>query len=356
MPYRGWVCLLLGTLAWGQAAKPASPPAPAKPAAAAAKPANAAEPAKTADPIVITIDGLCEKPAAAKTAAAKCQTLVTRTEFENLVKFAAPTLPPSARKRFATSYANALMMAHQAHKMGLDKSPRFEELMKLARLRVMAQELSQTLQEKSSQISDKEIEDYYHSSSPAYEEANVQRLFIPKTKQLETSKENAGEAESQKRQQEAEAAMKTEAEALRARVAAGEDPAKLQEEAYQFAGLKGTPPATSMGKIRRTGLPPTHSAVMDLKPNETSQLISDQTGYFVYKMGEKDTLPLEKVRDEIHNALRAQHFQDSMQAVQQSATASYDEKYFAVPATPAPQAAPPAGTQPATQPPSSEPK
>ena len=60
--------------------------------------------------------------------------------------------------------------------------------------------------------------------------------------------------------------MKTKAEALRVRAAAGESFSKLQDEAYLFAGLKTKPPNPTLGKVRRSNLPPSHIVVMDLKP------------------------------------------------------------------------------------------
>ena len=130
--------------------------------------------------------------------------------------------------------------------------------------------------------------------------------------------------------------MKKQAEALRARAAAGEDFAKLQDEAAAAAEFKGKPP-TQLGKVRRTSLPPDQAEVMDLKPGEISQLITTPNGYLIYKVGEKDTLPLDKVQDEIVSTLRSQRIQDSMQAIQQSATPELNDKYFAD----APAAAPP---------------
>jgi hypothetical protein len=76
---------------------------------------------------------------------------------------------------------------------------------------------------------------------------------------------------------------------------------------------------------------------MDLKSGETSQLISTPNGYLIYKVGAKDTLPLDKVHDEIVSTLRSQRIQDAMQAVQKSATPELNDKYFAE----APAAAPP---------------
>src|SRR5713226_6530086 len=143
---RGLICLLFTAFAWGQAAKPATPepqnpatPAPAStPPATAAPDAKATEPAKIApDAPVITIQGLCDNPPADQSKPADCKTVVTRAEFEALVDAVAPAMAPSALRQLATSYANILMMDHEAHKLGLDQSPRFEALMKAKRMEAM---------------------------------------------------------------------------------------------------------------------------------------------------------------------------------------------------------------------------
>ena len=68
---------------------------------------------------------------------------------------------------------------------------------------------------------------------------------------------------------------------------------------------------------------------MDLKPGETSPLIATPNGYLIYKVGEKDILPFDKVHDEIVSTLRSQRIQEAMQAIQHSATPELNEKYFA---------------------------
>ncbi|MBZ5599268.1 MAG: peptidyl-prolyl cis-trans isomerase [Acidobacteriia bacterium] len=330
MIYRGLVCLLLATLAWGQAAtKPGTaaqtPPQAQGPASGAAPAATpAAKPPAPADvapdAAVITLPGVCDNPPADKSMAADCKTVVTRAEFEQILAAVAPNMAPPGRRQLANRYAMGLVMASEAHKMGLDKTPKFEEMMKIMRVQVMSQQLQQALQEKAGDIPDKDIEDYYHQNAAAYDEASLQRIFIPHSKQLAAPKVKLSEAETKKRQEDADAAMKAEAEALQKRAAAGEDFSKLQQEAFTFAGQKAKPPQTSLGKLRRNTMQSDHAFVFDLKPGEVSKLISDPSGYFVYKMGEKDTLTLENVKEEIHNTLRAQRMQQSMQSMQQSVT------------------------------------
>lgn len=361
MSHRGWIgswflATFLATLAWGQAVKPSAPPAPPKaPAASHTAAAKAPEGAAISrDAAVITIPGLCEKPSLDKSKPADCKTVVTRAEFERLVDAVAPTIAPPARKQLATQYGIALVMVQKAHQMGLDKGPRFEELMRVARVGVLTKELSQKLQDEAGRVSDQDVATYYHKNEAAFQEADLQRIFIPRTKQPaeakdndkgkdkgEKEKEKTSSDEAKKTQQESEDAMKKQAVAIRERAAAGEDFEKLQDEAAAAAEFKGKPP-TKLGKIRRSSLPPTQAEVMDLKPGETSQLITTPNGYLIYKAGERDTLPLEKVHDEIVSTLRSQRIQDAMQAIQKSATPELNEKYFAEASPADAQAAPPA--------------
>jgi len=70
---------------------------------------------------------------------------------------------------------------------------------------------------------------------------------------------------------------------------------------------------------------------MELKSGEISPVIEDVNGYFIYKVGEKNTLPLDQVRAEISTTLRTQRAQQYMRAAEQSATTTLNEEYFTVP-------------------------
>jgi hypothetical protein len=327
--------LLLGTMAWGQAANSTPTPAPQQSGAPSATPAanpadnKDANASKVApDAAVLTINGLCDNPPADKTADPNCKTVVTRAEFERLMESIQPNMPPRVRRQFAMRYSTALIMATKAHQMGLDQGPKYEDRMKLARIQVLSQGLNQAIQEKAGQISDQDLADYYGKNTAAYEQADLQRIFIPHSQTFPASKVKLSAAEEKKRQKDGDAAMKAEADKLRVRAAAGEDMAKLQEEAFQLAGIKSKAPTTKMGKERRNGLPPAQASVMDLKTGEVSQVFADQSGYFIYKVGPKDTEPLDKVKEEIRSTLRTQRMQEQMQALQQSATPVLDDSYF----------------------------
>jgi hypothetical protein len=75
-------------------------------------------------------------------------------------------------------------------------------------------------------------------------------------------------------------------------------------------------------------LPPSQASAMNLKPGEVSPVITDQSGFFIYKLASKDTMSLDQVREEIKGTLRSEHLQNEMKAVQESATPTLDEAYF----------------------------
>jgi PPIC-type PPIASE domain len=332
MTQYGLVCLLLAAMAWGQAANSTSTPAAQQPVTSpAGNPAEnkEADAAKVPpDAPVITINGLCDNPPADKTADSNCKTVITRAEFEKILDTVQPNMPPRVRRQFATRYATALVMAQKAHEMGLDQGPKFDDRMKLMRLQVLSQAYNQAVQEKASQVSDTDIEDYYHNHSADYQEADLQRILVPHSQTLPASKVKLSSAAEAKRRKDAEEAMKEEADKLRARAVAGEDFSKLQQEAFQLAGTKTKAPSTKVGEVRRNGLPPAHASVMDLKTGEVSPVISDPGGYYIYKVGAKEVEPLDKAKEEIRGTLRSQHMQEQTQAVQQSATPTLDESYF----------------------------
>jgi hypothetical protein len=319
------VCLLLAGLAYGQAAQPAAPPAAgAKAEQSAPAPDKAPEIKVGADDAVITLKDFCADSTLKGEA---CKTAITRAQFEKLAEALQPGMSPAIRRQLATSYSRMLKMSTVAEKRGLDKDPRFDEMMSYARMQILSQALSQALQEDSGKVSDADIEDYYKKNEANYEQATFARIFVPRSKQfvnpVTASKPGAKAGttapppptEAQKKA--AEEAMKKVAADIHARAAAGEDPDKLQKDAFIAAGLPNNSTNTKMERVRRTTLPAGHQAIMDLKPGEVSELISDpNSAYYIYKMISKETLTLETVKPEIRNVISSQRYRDGMQGFQ----------------------------------------
>ena len=83
-----------------------------------------------------------------------------------------------------------------------------------------------------------------------------------------------------------------------------------------------------MGKLRRKGLPPAHVSVFDLKTGQVSQVISDATGHYIYKLDWKGAEPVDAVRHEISNILRGERLRKMVQSLQQPFSTEVNEAYF----------------------------
>jgi hypothetical protein len=352
MRFQCLVCFLLASLAYGQAAQPATPAAGAKTEATTSTATNTALEVKVGpDDAVITVNGFCADPAQQGEA---CKTIITRAQFEKLTEALQPGMPLSLRLKVANSYARIMRMAAAAEKRGLDKTPAFEEEMRYARMQLLSQDLTRMLQADANNISEADLADYYKRNESSFEEAILARIFVPHAKRLAAPSrehESPGSAGTQPaeapnadvktsaaqpdaaQEKAAEETMTKVAADLRARSANGEDPDKLQIEAYTAAGLPGAAPNTKMEKVRRATLPPRHEMVMDMKPGEVSEVLSDPGGaHFIYKMISKGTLSLKDVKAEIRTAISSQRYRDSTKAFQGDVV--FSDAYFNPPTEP----------------------
>ncbi|HKT89665.1 MAG TPA: peptidyl-prolyl cis-trans isomerase [Candidatus Sulfotelmatobacter sp.] len=352
---KSWLlCVLLGTLAWGQAA-PSEPPSaqPTTPDTAASVPPTAA---------VITIIGVCPaqtqaaatkgtaaktatKASAEKTPAADCKTVITKAQFEKLADALAPNVTPQLKRQLAGLLPRMIAMSDAAKKQGIDKTPQYAETLKFVKMQVLANDLQRKIQKEAADVPPAEIEAYYKQNPEAYEQYTVERLFVPRTKQndnevkaededkdkdqkMTDDEKKAKEAAEKAKAEENEQSMTKLAEDLRDRAAKGEDFTKLQKEAFEAAGMKIESPTVNLPNLRRTGLPPTHASVFDLKPGEVSQVISDAGGHYIYKIVSKNEMPFDQAKNEIHSKLQNDRMRDMMENVNNSFKTETNEAYF----------------------------
>jgi hypothetical protein len=324
----GVVCLLLATTAISQTTKPAPTLKPRPSESNELIPGSNVAP----DAPVITIQGLCERPPNSNATPVDCNTVITRADFEKLINAVQPNMPAASRKPFATRYVTILLLSEKAHEMGLDKTPEFDEQMYIARLQLLARQAAEKMQRDAANVPESEISDYYQQHASDYKSISFERIFIPKQKVETAGKTN--ELHPGKADEASEAQLKDEADKLRARAAAGEDPTKLQQEANDFAGNKTKVTNVKVENMRKTSIPPTDASIFDLKAGEVSQVFSDPTGYRIYKVTEVKDLPLASVHDEILHAIQGQNMKNAFDSLQNSAKTTFDNSYFVTPAAP----------------------
>lgn len=280
------------------------------------------------DAVVLTIRGLCP---GGDPKSASCATSITREQFEKMISamnFNTRLLNnPVATRSFAESYVQSLAFAEAAEKAGIDKQPEVAELMRIVRVRTLADAYRRYLQQKSSNPPNEEIEAYYKQNLAKYEQVELDRIAIPRTNP-KLPKE--AQADWEKRVQKAAADV-------RDRAAKGEDPGKLQVEACKSLGL--TPPLTADFGVKRRGSLPAalEEELFSLKPGEVSKLQSDAAAITIYKVRNHATLRLEQVKPEIVQQIQQKNFQASTQEVTGPLQSEFNEQYFGSRATPRPR-------------------
>lgn len=357
--HKSWLlCVLLGTLAWGQAQPeqaPASPGQTDAPSAASKPPEPPKEVAETA--VVLTIKGVC--PAAPKIATASktgtiktataakkpadCKTELTRAQFEKIASGLSPTITPQLKRQLEQALPRFMAMSEAAKAKGLEKSPRYEQTLKIAKMQILTNELQRSVQEEADKIPPEQVEKYYKANPEAYEQFSLDRLFIPRNKQVEADEKEEGkepekltdeqqkakEAADKEKQEKGEQELTKLADTLQERAGKGEDFTKLQKEAFDTAGTKVENPTVNLPKVRRTGLPAAQASVFDVKVGEVSPVISDNGGHYIYKVVAKEVLPLDdQIKTEIHNKLKSERVKEVMDKYTNSFQVTPNEAYF----------------------------
>ncbi|HZU34184.1 MAG TPA: peptidylprolyl isomerase [Candidatus Angelobacter sp.] len=265
---------------------------------------------------VITIHASCANLGTGK-ATDSCTRVVNKQEFDvvvNGLNAIGPALLPMQKRSVAEGYANTILNYEAAKKAGVEKDPRFAEVMRLARMRAMGDMYRAMMQEKASKVTAEEIQSYYKDNPGKFEELTVRRVTLPRYN-----------VNNLKDEEFAEKARKV-ADEIHDRAAKGEDLEALQKDAFETLGLKN-PPTTKMAPVRHgVFAPEQEKQLFALKPGEVSGVIEQSSAFIIFKLEGRETLTQEQAKDEITRAIIKQH-----QEKQESASAikiDYNEQYL----------------------------
>jgi hypothetical protein len=269
---------------------------------------------------VITIHGLCNSPASAKASAgsAGCNTVVTRQEFDGVVDglnaLGRPLLSIQLRG-IAEGYANTVVNYEKARKAGVERDPRFAEVMRLARMRAMGDMYNALQVEKARKVSPEEIKAYYTKNIEKFEELSTHRVALPKLNLANL-----------KDQEYTEKARKV-ANDIHARMVKGEDLDKLEKEAYETLGVKN-PPTTKMGVVRRgVFVDDQEKQLFAMKPGDISGVIELPSAFIIFKLDNRETPSLEKSKEEIVRILIKEHMDKQEAAGNKAVQVEFNEQY-----------------------------
>lgn len=323
-----------------QAANPApqSPgttnPSPNKPPSERTEAPDTASAVPATQP-VITIQGICTSTpakkigtaaAAKKTSAnspadqAACKTLITKQQFEKLVEAvnsSRQAVPAAMRRNLAQAYVELLTFNQVAQKAGVDKDPKFAELMRVLRMRTLADFYRRDLEEKYRNPPDAEIQAYYNQNLSKYEEIKLSRIFIPAKNPSAQNKDDSEKKTAQV------------ANDIHDRAAKGEDFEKLQKEAYTTLGLTITAPPIAVGNRRRGMMAQQEEQeLFALKAGDVSKLEQEPAGYVIYKIDSRQTLSAKDVTSEISRELFRQKMDNKLKSITAAVHADFNDRYF----------------------------
>lgn len=291
---------------------------------------------------VLTVRGLCPaetNPAstAAVPAAHDCVTQVTKEQFDHLISSfnsANQQVTPAMRRQFGQTYVEIMTLAEAAKQAGVENSPAFQEVMRVIQMKTIGDFYRTQLALQFRNPSPEEVEAYYKENESKYDGAKLTRIYVPK------ADPNPQATAEQKDAFQKKAALV--ADGFQARAAKGEPMDKLQKEAYTTLGISAAPPSTDLSQARHGIFPPKlDQEIFSHKAGEVFRA-DDGNGYMVYRVENRQPLPLETVKEEIVREISRRKMEEKMKELTSGVQTDFNESYFgpATPATPVSRPAP----------------
>jgi len=278
---------------------------------------------------------------------------ITASEYEQIVKAVVPpqiqplALGP-AKRAYAQKIAELFILSAEAEKQHLDEQPAAKDQIELERRTTLSVHEFQKIQS-DIPVTDEQVQAFYDANHSLYETIHVRHILVhvrgsagpPKPGKPDLTENDALE----------------KAKAIRQRLVAGEDFAKVaREESDDPSADKGG----DLGEIGHGRTPPQfETAAFALKPGDISEPVRTPYGYHIIQVQSHSVKPLAEVKDDILARLRGAAAPGIVEGMVNKAGYHLDEKYFgpdpaakpAAPPAPAPvkPAAPPAPA-PATAP------
>jgi hypothetical protein len=272
---------------------------------------------------VVTIHGIC--PAGQPIVGDKsdsCTVVLTRSQFETLISsinVTNQTYTTPALRSLAAGFVTVLSLSDAGEKVGVDKDPRFQEVMKVARARALADAYRRYLQEKYGNPSAEEIAEYYKQNTNKFEQLKIDRILIPRV----------NPARPQERRPEFEKKARDLAAEIRERAANGEDMNALQVEAYKSLGLDSQLPQTEMAANRKGAFAPAvEQDINALKPGQVTKVEFEPSGFNIYKLRSRAAVPLELAKPQIVRELSQQNIDAALKSVTVRVHSDFNEQYF----------------------------
>lgn len=328
------MCLVVASCLFqpqGSAAQKTNSTAPAQNKTPAVGRGPIAQPSKqppqsvSPDAPVVTIRGICPNgapPIGQK--ADTCTVVLTRREFEAMVTAVNTTnqvYTAAALRSLASGYTTLMALAEVGEKAGVEKDPVFQEAIRVARTRALADAYRRALKEKYGNPSDQEIEAYYKENVSKFEQVRIERILVPKV----------NPTRSQEKLTEFESKARKLAGQIRERAARGEDIGTLQAEVYTSLAIQAMPPPTELNQLQKNTLGASvQRELAGLKPGEVTNVQAEPAGFTIYKLRSRDALTLEQAKSQIVQDLLQRNVDTALKSAVDRVHAEFNEQFFSV--------------------------
>ncbi len=266
---------------------------------------------------------------------------ITAAEYEQMVKAVIPAqiqaiaLGP-AKRAYAQRIAELLILSAEAEKQHLDQQPAAKNQIELERRTTLSVHEFQKI-ESEIPVTDEQSQAFYDANHTLYETIHVRQILV-------RVKGSAGASKPAKPELTENEALE-KAKAIRQRLIAGEDFAKVAgEESDDASASKGG----DLGEIGHgRSVPQFEAAAFALKPGDISEPVRTPYGYHIIQVQSHTVKPFAEVKEDIVTRLRAEAAPGIVKEMVDKAGSHLDEKYFgpdpaAPPTPPAPAPSTPA--------------
>lgn len=267
---------------------------------------------------------------------------ITAGEWEELVESLPAQYQAAARgagkRGFAERIVELKLLSREAEKRKVDQEPKVKEQVAFQRDNLLAQAMFENLQA-SAKVDEAAVEKYYNEHKNEFEVLKARHILI----RVKGAPMQAVPGKPELTDEEALA----KAQAIRKRLEAGEDFAKLAQAESDDTGSGAQ--GGELGEFKRgMMLPPFEQAAFAAKVGEVTEPVKSPLGYHLIKVESHAVKTLAEVRPDIEKKLRPALAQQAVADLRKQATVDLDESFFG-------PAAPTALVGPATPPPAATP-
>ncbi len=246
---------------------------------------------------------------------------IRQSEFEAAMR----SLPPQyqeyalgpGKRQFAQDFLSMRLLAHTAKKEGLDREPAIVAQLDMMLNNLLASTMLQRLED-SVQLSDADLMKIYEEQKATFETAKARHILIA----------FAGSPAAQPGKPElTEEQAKEKAEALRARLVAGESFEEIAkaESDDTGSGARGG----DLGEFGRGQMVGEfEQAAFTTEIGQVSAVFRTQFGFHIVRVDERGAQAFEQVKEQLAGAERRKQVQTEVERVRTSANPTFDAAYF----------------------------